>query len=236
MATNSEIPASANLREYCGWHGNTENDIRTTGTVYHDTSSKGIKNGKRIFRDRWRAEIMIEGVRYRHRSKDPDDCKKWLKAVRMGKIKPTDNKADWLRMEQKKDQKVRFDEIIVSAAEEAMLLYGYHQTGDLDPIKDYLVNRLLPHLTYYCCNTLNLGRENSISYTRQATGLLLERITAGKPVLNFTATCKRMLKVRRKYKDFWYYENAPKDVQMVIGGLDFSQLAEVWNVTRDKRF
>ena len=49
--------------------------------------------------------------------------------MRTGKIKPTDNKADWWRMEQRKDDNVRIDEIIVSAAEEAVLLYDYHQTG-----------------------------------------------------------------------------------------------------------
>ena len=35
--TTIEKPKSANLREYCGWTGNTEDDIVTTGTIYHDT-------------------------------------------------------------------------------------------------------------------------------------------------------------------------------------------------------
>ena len=33
-----EKPQSANLRKYCGWKGNTEEDIRTDGTIYHDTA------------------------------------------------------------------------------------------------------------------------------------------------------------------------------------------------------
>ena len=37
-----ETPKSANLREYCGWTGNTEDDIVTTGTIYHDTASKRL--------------------------------------------------------------------------------------------------------------------------------------------------------------------------------------------------
>ena len=69
-----ETPKSANLREYCGWTGNTEDDIVTTGTIYHDTASKGWKNGKRVFKDCYRAEITISGQRYRHRSKDRKDC------------------------------------------------------------------------------------------------------------------------------------------------------------------
>ena len=40
MVTISKTPQSANLREYCGWTGNTEDDIVTTGTIYHDTASK----------------------------------------------------------------------------------------------------------------------------------------------------------------------------------------------------
>ena len=62
MVTISKTPQSANLREYCGWTGNTEDDIVTTGTIYHDTASKGYsKNGKRVFKDCWRAEITIAG-------------------------------------------------------------------------------------------------------------------------------------------------------------------------------
>jgi hypothetical protein len=55
MVTISKTPQSANLREYCGWTGNTEDDIVTTGTIYHDISSKGWNNGKRVFKDCWRA-------------------------------------------------------------------------------------------------------------------------------------------------------------------------------------
>ena len=85
--TTMEKPKSANLREYCGWTGNTEDDIVTTGTSYHETASKGYsKSGKRVFKDCYRAEITISGQRYRHRSKDREDCERWLKAVRTGKI------------------------------------------------------------------------------------------------------------------------------------------------------
>ena len=49
MVTISKTPQSANLREYCGWLGNTEDNIVTTGTIYHDTASKGWKGGKRVF-------------------------------------------------------------------------------------------------------------------------------------------------------------------------------------------
>ena len=89
-----ETPKSADLRAYCGWRGNSEDDIVTGGTIYHDRSSKGIKNGKRYFKDCYRAEIAVDGKRYRHRGKTRYDCEQWLKAVQEGKIKPTDNKAD----------------------------------------------------------------------------------------------------------------------------------------------
>ncbi len=78
MAKIDNTNDSANLREYCGWHGNTEDNIVTSGTIYHDTASKGWKNGKRIFRDCYRAEITISGQRYRHRAKDREDCEWWL--------------------------------------------------------------------------------------------------------------------------------------------------------------
>ena len=235
MVTISKTPQSANLREYCGWTGNTEDDIVTTGTIYHDTASKGWKNGKRVFKDCYRAEITISGQRYRHRSKDRKDCEDWLKAVKAGKIKPTDNKADWWRMEQRKDEAVRIDEIIVNAAEESVMLYDYHQTGDLTAINDYIVKRLLPHMAYYCAHTLNFGKDRTITASRQAIALLLTRITAGKPVMNFTATCKRMLRVHKQRGNFFYYEKAPEQVRIMVNGMNLDGLAELYKVTKDRR-
>jgi hypothetical protein len=235
MVTISKTPQSANLREYCGWKGNDEENIVTSGTIYHDCGSKGIKNGKRVFKDCYRAEITISGQRYRHRSKDRKDCEDWLRAVKQGKIKPTDNKADWWRMEQRKDESVRIDEIIVSQAEEAVMLYDYHQSGDLSKINEYLTMRLLPHMMYYAAHTLHLGKDSTITASRQAAGLLLTRITANRPVLNFTATCNRMMRVYKQRGDFFYYETAPQEVKLMVNKINFDGLAEVWKVTKDRR-
>ena len=235
MVKEQDKPQSSDLREYCGWRGNTEDCIVTDGTIYLDSGSKGWKNGKRVFKDCYRAEITISGQRYRHRSKDRKDCEEWLKAVKQGKIRPTDNKADWWRMEQRKDESVRIDEIIVSQAEESVLLYDYHQTGDIAPINDYLVNRLLPHMAYYCAHTLQFGKDRTVTASRQAAALLLTRITAGKPVMSFTATCKRMLRVHKQRGDFFYYENAPEQVRLMVNGMNLDALAEVWKVTKDRR-
>jgi hypothetical protein len=230
-----EKPKSANLREYCGWTGNTEDDIVTNGTVYHDTASKGVRNGKRVFKDCWRAEIMIAGQRYRHRSKDRKNCEDWLQAVCDGKIKPTDNKADWWRMEQRKDEEVRIDEMIVNQAEEAMLLYDYHQTKDLTKINEYLEKRLLPHMAYYCAHTLRFGKDRTLTASRQAAALLLTRIVAGRPVMNFTASCKRMLKIHQQRGDFFYYEKAPEQVRLMVNGMNLDGLAELYKITKDRR-
>ena len=235
MVTISKTPQSANLREYCGWKGNTKDDIVTTGTIYHDTASKGIRNGKRVFKDCWRAEIMIAGQRYRHRSKDRKNCEDWLKAVCDGKIKPTDNKADWWRMEQRKDEEVRIDEMIVNQAEEAMLLYDYHQTKDLTKINEYLEKRLLPHMAYYCAHTLRFGKDRTLTASRQAAALLLTRIVAGRPVMNFTASCKRMLKIHQQRGDFFYYEKAPEQVRLMVNGMNLDGLAELYKITKDRR-
>jgi hypothetical protein len=230
-----EKPKSANLREYCGWKGNTKDDIVTNGTVYHDTASKGVRNGKRVFKDCWRAEIMIAGQRYRHRSKDRKNCEDWLQAVCDGKIKPTDNKADWWRMEQRKDEEVRIDEMIVNQAEEAVLLYDYHQTKDLTKINEYLEKRLLPHMAYYCAHTLRFGKDRTLTASRQAAALLLTRIVAGRPVMNFTASCKRMLKIHQQRGDFFYYEKAPEQVRLMVNGMNLDGLAELYKITKDRR-
>jgi hypothetical protein len=64
---------------------------------------------------------------------------------------------------------------------------------------------------------------------------LLTRITAGKPVMNFTATCKRMLRVHKQRGDFFYYENAPEPVKLLVNGMNLDGLADVWKVVKDRR-
>ena len=207
-----------------------------TGTIYYDGGSKGYsKSGQRIFHDCWRAEITIDGERYRHRSKDRKDCEDWLKAVKQGKIKPTDNKADWWRMEQHKDEEARIDELIVSAAEEANIVYEYRQTGDTQILYDYCVKALLPHMVWYCAHTLHLGKDRSLTCSRQAVGLILTKIVGGRPVTNITFTCKRMLRTYKNRGDFWYYDKAPEAVKLMVNRIDMTALAELYKVTKDRR-
>lgn len=207
----------------------------STGTIYYDNALKGWKNGKRVFKDCWRAEIMIAGQRFRHRSKEREDCVAWLKAVKQGKIKPTDNKADWWRMEQYKDEEARIDELIVSAAEEANIVYEYRQTGDTEILYNYCIKALLPHMVYYCAHTLQLGRDRSLTCSRQAVGLILTKIVGGRPVTNITFTCKRMLRTYKSRGDFWYYDKAPEVVKLMVNRIDMSALEELYKVTKDRR-
>jgi len=205
------------------------------GTIEHDTSSKGWKNGKRVFKDCWRAVIMVNGQRYRHRGETREECREWLKAVCAKKILPTDNKADWWRMEQRKDEEARIDELIVSAAEEANIVYEYRQTGDTEILYNYCIKALLPHMVYYCAHTLRLGQDRSLTCSRQAVGLILTKIVGGRPVTNITFTCKRMLRTYKNRGDFWYYDKAPEDVKLMVNRIDMSALADLYKVTKDRR-
>ena len=206
-----------------------------TGNITPDNSSKGWKNGKRVFKDCWRATIQIRGVKYRYRAKTREECKQWLKAVLSKKILPTDNKADWWRMEQHKDEEARIDELIVSAAEEANIVYEYRQTGDTEILYNYCIKALLPHMVYYCAHSLHLGRDRSLTCSRQAVGLILTKIVGGRPVTNITFTCKRMLRTYKNRGDFWYYDKAPEAVKLMVNRIDMSALAELYKVTKDRR-
>ena len=205
------------------------------GTIEHDTASKGWKNGKRVFKDCWRAVIMVNGQRYRHRGETREECREWLKAVCAKKILPTDNKADWWRMEQRKDEEARIDELIVSAAEEANIVYEYRQTGDTEILYNYCIKALLPHMVYYCAHSLHLGRDRSLTCSRQAVGLILTKIVGGRPVTNITFTCKRMLRTYKNRGDFWYYDKAPEAVKLMVNRIDMSALEELYKVTKDRR-
>lgn len=208
---------------------------RNRGCVYPDTYSKGIKNNHRTYHNRWVAEIQIGGVHFRHRSADKNDCEEWLKAVRMGRITPRDCGADWYLVEQRRDMEKRFEEMILSAAEEAMLAAQYTANKDLKPISDYMTQRLLPHMIYYCAHVLNMGRKTALDSSTQCIAIMLENIAAGKPITNFTRYGKRMLRVRKAHRDFWYYEKVPQDIRLIIDGIDYKPLEEIYKLTKLKK-
>lgn len=210
-----------------GWH--------TDGCVYKDEASAGQKNGKRVYKDRWIGEFYCGGVHFRHRSKYKTECEEWRRAVRMGRIKPWDNGPDWRKIEQKKYLDVRYGEQIVSAAEEACLLLNYHESGNLDAINDYIEGRLLPHMMYYAAHTLQMCKKKAIDAVVQCAGIILTDIVMGKPVTNFTRQAKRMLRIRKANRDFWYYENAPKDVMNFVNNIDLSGLEDVYKIIKNKK-
>jgi hypothetical protein len=208
---------------------------RNVGCVYQDTYSKGIKNNHRTYHNRWVAEIQIGGVHFRHRSADKTDCEEWLKAVRNGRISPRDYGADWYLVEQRRDMEKRFEEMILSAAEEAMLAAQYTADKDLKPISDYMTQRLLPHMIYYCAHVLNMGRKTALDASTQCIAIMLENIAAGKPITNFTRYGKRMLRVRKAHRDFWYYEKVPQNIRLIIDGIDYKPLEEIYKLTKLKK-
>ena len=208
---------------------------RNVGCVYQDTYSKGIKNNHRTYHNRWVAEIQIGGVHFRHRSADKTDCEAWLKAVRNGRITPRDCGADWYLVEQRRDMEKRFEEMILSAAEEAMLAAQYSADKNLKPISDYMTQRLLPHMIYYCAHVLNMGRKTALDASTQCIAIMLENIAAGKPITNFTRYGKRMLRVRKAHRDFWYYEKVPQNIRLIIDGIDYKPLEEIYKLTKLKK-
>ena len=206
-----------------------------TGTIYWDNSLKDHIKSRPRYHNCWRAEITIDRQRYRYRSKSKLDCEDWLKAVCENRIKPTDNKADWWRMEQRKDMTARNDEIVMTNAEEAVMLADYRENHDFSVIFRYMEQRLLPHMYFYCVHTLHLGKESTITASREACAKLLIRIYENEPVTSLTWTLKRMLRVYKENGHFSYYEKPPREVQMVVNQIDFTELAKVWKVTKERR-
>ena len=222
-------------QELLDWSGIELHGWPTNGSIYEDYSSNGKQSGKQRKRMRWVAEFYVGSVHFRHRSQNRIECEEWAKAVRMGRIKPWENGPDWRKLEQKKNLEMRYGEKIISAAEEACLLLKYHETKDLTDICDYMQRRMLPHMIYYSARSLGLGRKTAIDAAVQCVGILLTDITAGKPVTDFTRQAKRMMRIYKAHRSFWYYDKAPQDIKNIIDGLDLSGLDDIFKLTKDKR-
>lgn len=207
---------------------------KRTGHIGRSCGSRGYRHGSPREDERHEAVIMVHGNVYRHRSSRREECCDWLRAVIDKRIHPSDNKADWLRAEQRKDMMARYEQMAACNCEEAVLLYEYYQTGDITNLGEYIEKNLLPHLVYYSCHTLQLGLKNSILYSREAVALLLTKVASHRQVMNMTALCKRIIRTKR-YGNTFYYEHMPKDMRMVVDGVDYAPLEKLWKVTRDKR-
>lgn len=225
-----------NVEKQLQEHGMVDNRFAHAGSICHDRSSTGTrKNGQKYFHDRWVGEFQVGSVKFRHRSADRKDVEDWVKAVRSGRIKPWDNGADWMLMEQKKDMERNYGETILCAAEESYLMWMYHESHDLQDINQYMTHRLMPHLVYYACHTLKMSWEKAKVNVLHCIALLLTDIVGGKPITNFTKTAKRMMRIRKSHGSFWYYEKAPRDVRLFVDGIDYAPLEQIYKLTKDRR-
>ncbi len=55
--------------------------LTVKGTIYYDQSKKGVTKFKTRRHNAFRAEVTYNGVKYRKRSTDPEDCKKFLEEM-----------------------------------------------------------------------------------------------------------------------------------------------------------
>ena len=84
---------------------------------------------------------------------------------------------------------------------------------------------------------MNIGINNLTVGTSdpQDNDYYIAQYAGGGPVTNITFTCKRMLRTYASRGDFWFYDRAPRDVQLMVDRLDLSGLAQLYKVTKDRR-
>ena len=114
---------------------------------------------------------------------------------------------------------------------EAEAILRRHGYGTINPCRVWPCR--FPWL-YRLMNAL-LGRDRTLTASRQAVGLILTKIVGGRPVTNITFTCKRMLRTYASRGDVWYYDKAPEVVKLMVNRIDMSALADLYKVTKDRR-
>ena len=133
-----------------------------------------------------------------------------------------------------------FNNIIVSLANGEGQIISWSSAGKMGfrgskKNTPYAAQMAAQDLVWYCAHTLHLGRDRSLTCSRQAVGLILTKIVGGRPVTNITFTCKRMLRTYKDRGDFWHYEKCPEVVKMMVNRIDMSALEELYKVTKDRR-
>ena len=55
--------------------------LKDKGTIYYDQSKKGVTKFKTRRHNAFRAEVTYNGTKYRKRSTDPEDCRRFLEEM-----------------------------------------------------------------------------------------------------------------------------------------------------------
>lgn len=53
------------------------------GCIYFDKSLKETRHGRHIYHNKWCAEITVNNVRYRHRSKSRSACEEFISEMQL---------------------------------------------------------------------------------------------------------------------------------------------------------
>jgi len=54
-----------------------------SGCIYFDKSLKETRHGRHIYHNKWCAEITVNNVRYRHRSKSRSACEEFISEMQL---------------------------------------------------------------------------------------------------------------------------------------------------------
>lgn len=55
--------------------------LKVKGTIYYDQRKKGVTKFKTRRHNAFRAEVTYNGTKYRKRSTDPEDCRRFLEEM-----------------------------------------------------------------------------------------------------------------------------------------------------------
>lgn len=89
MKFNSDIQTSdAGQQAYsqCNVSGSTvvvKRQSKGSGCIYFDKSLKETRHGRHIYHNKHCAEITVNNVRYRHRSKSRSACEEFISEMRL---------------------------------------------------------------------------------------------------------------------------------------------------------
>lgn len=66
-----------------GSTGKIKRQSKGSGCIYFDKSLKETRHGRHIYHNKYCAEITINNVRYRHRSKSRSACEEFISEMRL---------------------------------------------------------------------------------------------------------------------------------------------------------
>lgn len=122
-------------------------------------------------------------------------------------------------------------ERIENTIADAQAVLHYFKTGDMGDVNKRVENYLFECLMSFCVKSLHLSEQTAYEYAADVIARMYDILLSGHAVCHLEYYCKELLLQRKRYKTYGVKGLVPKEIKLMIKGLDLTHIQEKYDVS-----